>query len=1079
MKKVLLSTHSLIEYAGAEINIYSLALQFKKMGYYVEIATFQYDYPIKTLFEKEDISVKNILHESPRYTEYDLIWSQHTPTLQFLIFDLNIAAIRIIYSSLSPFEPLEAPPVYVNCLSLCLANSRETKDMLIKEQVKKELIEVFPNFAPEEFINTSKQYYRQHIEKICIVTNHLSDDLKNAVEELKINNIHVDIYGINHNQTFITPEILLEYDAVISIGKTVQYAMVLGLPIYCYDIHGGPGWINTKNYDLAKYFNFSGRGFEQYHLEPQKIVTDILEGYNDNLKSINKIKVLAKQEFDLNRNISEILIKIEKSPTVNLSLIKDRYKLLERHNHAFLREYEYNNYRKKLVEDNGIYISQLENNITNLKENISNLEQTNSILLDEKNKIMNDLNKLEEELKNSNVQVKSLMREMEVLTEKYNHIEKEYIEFTNSTKVELDQKEKNNIYLLELIEEKNQLIYKITNSRAWRLAEKYRINKNRVKKVIKDPKLIIKKIRKQGKDFGKAVIVDKNQDNLIEQNQPLVSVVIPIYDRTDVLITSIESILNQTYKNLELILVCDGSPRETIEIVKSYEQDPRVRTFYFLNNSGNAVRGRNKAIKEARGEYLAFQDSDDIAESNRIELSIQYMKEYDADVIYGGWRAIVDGSRKIDLENNQEIFSPDCDYELLKKICVPCQSTVMAKTSALRKVGGLKPEMKYREDHELWLRLAYANFKFKSIPHVLTNLRLHENNLELTFKDNDKHWEELAMEQHKIIRDMKPKIAYVVAGCGISGGLAVVCQHANGLIERGYDVLIITEDNCESIDWFPNLLAPVISIKEVPQNLDIVVATYWTTAYTIDNIPAKKKYYFVQSDESKFFEKDSREAKAARETYQKSHSIITMATWLQNWLEKEFQRDSFYVPNGVDLKVMYNTSPLVKKNNKLRVLLEGPIDVPFKGMEEAFKVVEDLDCEVWCISTAGKPDPKWKCDKFFENVPMANMKQIYSSCDVLLKMSKVESFCLPALEMMACGGTCVINRFTGIDEFVVDNYNALVVDLGDIEGAKNAIQSLIDDTELRERLKKNALETAQKWSWERTIDNLEKIYYMH
>ena len=81
--------------------------------------------------------------------------------------------------------------------------------------------------------------------------------------------------------------------------------------------------------------------------------------------------------------------------------------------------------------------------------------------------------------------------------------------------------------------------------------------------------------------------------------------------------------------------------------------------------------------------------------------------------------------------------------------CVPCQSTVMASRDALIEVGGFNPRMKYREDHELWLRLAYFGYKFKSIKKILTNLRLHKGNLELKYKSNDQYWYNLMLQLYK------------------------------------------------------------------------------------------------------------------------------------------------------------------------------------------------------------------------------------------------------------------------------------------------------------------------------------------
>jgi len=138
--------------------------------------------------------------------------------------------------------------------------------------------------------------------------------------------------------------------------------------------------------------------------------------------------------------------------------------------------------------------------------------------------------------------------------------------------------------------------------------------------------------------------------------------------------------------------------------------------------------------------------------------------------------------------------------------------------------------------------------------------------------------------------------------------------------------------------------------------------------------------------------------------------------------------------------------------------------------------VNGLDCEVWCISSAGTPKPGWRCDQFFSKVPMEQMKYIYSSCDILLKMSRVEGFFGPPMEMMACGGTCVVGNVTGYDEYIVDGYNALVVNLGDVQGAHDALKRLIEDPELRNTLAKNGIKTAQEWGWDGSIDSLEKIF---
>jgi glycosyltransferase involved in cell wall biosynthesis len=559
-----------------------------------------------------------------------------------------------------------------------------------------------------------------------------------------------------------------------------------------------------------------------------------------------------------------------------------------------------------------------------------------------------------------------------------------------------------------------------------------------------------------------------------------VSIGIPIWDRTSELKESIDSILNQSYENLELILVTDGSPPETLEIIRQYENNPKVKIFYYYNNSGSPVRGRNKAIREATGEYFAFQDSDDIADINRIKTSVEYIKKYNIQGVYGGWRAKLDGSRKdTNLTNNQEIFSPDCDIEMMKEICVPCQSTVMINTKILQELGELKTNMKYREDHELWLRFMNNGFKFKSIPKILTNLRIHKGNAELIYKGEDTHWEKELQREYIKETSLKPKIAYIIPSTGIGGGLAVIIQHANRLIQRGYDVILLSTDGNENIKW-TECYAQVVSIwtdkRYYFENIDLLIATFYDTVQYLDTIKSTRKAYFVQSDERRFVGKDEIETiNRIQETYCKDLEFFTEAIWIQKWLKSEFNKDAYYVPNGLDPKLFYKTKPLKKKGKKTRVLIEGPIDIWFKGMYDAYYSVKDLDVELWIVSSSGAPPTYWRYDKFFEKVPISKMAEIYSSCDIFLKMSRVEGFFGPPLEAMACGCVPIVSKVTGYSEYIVDNENALVVEIGDTDGARKALQSLIDNSELYKKLLRNAQKTVSMWNWERSIDFLEKL----
>ena len=329
-----------------------------------------------------------------------------------------------------------------------------------------------------------------------------------------------------------------------------------------------------------------------------------------------------------------------------------------------------------------------------------------------------------------------------------------------------------------------------------------------------------------------------------------------------------------------------------------------------------------------------------------------------------------------------------------------------------------------------------------------------------------------------------PTMVIILPSQGISGGTMVLCEHAHRLMNAGYNVVFVDTvlgGVQFSLDWFPKPLPDVVNFRMIgfDQPVDFAMATHWTTALLVGDFPARRRLYFVQSDETRFSKPGTLDWLLTRDTYAQPFEYIVIAKWLQAWLWKEFGQESRYVPYGLDPELFWPDKPLEPKGKKLRVLLEGAISYPFKGMKEAFEVVHDVDCEVWCVSSDGRPKPGWKYDRFFHQVPFGQMRRIYSSCDVLIKMSKMEGFFLPPLEMMACGGTVITNKVSGYDEYIVDGVNGLVVEAGDCAAARERLLTLIHDRELLERLKKAGPETAKQWRWERSGEVMRDVLSGH
>ncbi|WP_417692159.1 glycosyltransferase [Roseibium sp.] len=576
-------------------------------------------------------------------------------------------------------------------------------------------------------------------------------------------------------------------------------------------------------------------------------------------------------------------------------------------------------------------------------------------------------------------------------------------------------------------------------------------------------------------DPWNGIAIDPTSTNPLDLSSktPIVSVIIPIYDRVAELEEAIESILGQTISAFELLLVTDGSPEPTMAVVNKYRKHPKVRIFEFPTASGNAVRGRNKGILEARGEFIAFLDSDDIAFPDRLEKSLVYLQQSGADVVYGAWEALIDGTRDIpDIRNGQVIQSPNATLALLEKHCVPSQSTVMLRKSALQAAGPLKRSMEYREDHELWARLAFHGAQFRALREPLVKIRLHAGNNELNFKSNDDVWFARFKQEYKRPALHPKKIVFVIPGASINGGIAVVLRHAHMLADQGHDVSIVNVGRVGNLsDWYPNVQVPVIHYVTAPRycfdNIDMLFATGWQTANYLNAFEAKRKLYFVQSDERRFSDNPKVKKKIA-DTYRIDCEYLTEAKWIQAFLKDEFGQESYYVPNGLDLSVFHERAPLVSRSERLRILIEGPVVIPFKGVADAYHAVEGLDADIWLISSAGKPEPDWKLDRFFEAVHFSRMHEVYAACDIFIKMSRIEGFFGPPMEAMACGCSVVVSKVTGYEEYIEHEHNALVVEMGDIQGARKAVQRLIDDNALRQKLIENGHKTAADWTWEKS-----------
>lgn len=187
----------------------------------------------------------------------------------------------------------------------------------------------------------------------------------------------------------------------------------------------------------------------------------------------------------------------------------------------------------------------------------------------------------------------------------------------------------------------------------------------------------------------------------------MISVIIPVYNRRQLLPEAVRSVLLQSYGDLELLVLDDGSTDGTPESLEPFLSDPRLR-FFQLEHSGMPGAVRNRGVEWARGEWIAFLDSDDIWLPEKLKMQTEQLE---SEAKQGIVRPLIHG-REIWLRGNKVISqkgqrhrrSGDIFSDALVK-CIIGPSTVLLRRDLYLSLGGFREDMDIVEDYELWLRI--------------------------------------------------------------------------------------------------------------------------------------------------------------------------------------------------------------------------------------------------------------------------------------------------------------------------------------------------------------------------------------
>lgn len=217
-------------------------------------------------------------------------------------------------------------------------------------------------------------------------------------------------------------------------------------------------------------------------------------------------------------------------------------------------------------------------------------------------------------------------------------------------------------------------------------------------------------------------------------NNPLVSVIMPVYNAERTLSQSVDSVLVQTFKDFELIIVNDGSTDSTGEILNKLS-DERINIISIQNSGPSAAR--NEGIRFAKGKYLSFIDSDDLWTKDKLEK--QYTKlrnQPECDVVYS-WTIFIDENGRYIHPLKPVRYQGNVYEKMLINNFVGSGSNILVTRRSIESSGYFNPDLKYGEEWELLIRLS-KNYKFTVVDEYQIFYRQNPNSLSSSVTDMEK-----------------------------------------------------------------------------------------------------------------------------------------------------------------------------------------------------------------------------------------------------------------------------------------------------------------------------------------------------
>ncbi len=244
-------------------------------------------------------------------------------------------------------------------------------------------------------------------------------------------------------------------------------------------------------------------------------------------------------------------------------------------------------------------------------------------------------------------------------------------------------------------------------------------------------------------------------------DEPLVTVLMPVYNAQKYLRPALESILNQTYKNLEILIINDGSTDNSEQIILSYK-DPRIR--YIKQENAGVGETLRRGVELAKGKFIRRMDADDITTPDSIEIQVNFLLKHPEFGMVAAQQCHITENGKV--AKSKTIPRPEwfdgkdfrildfSDFQLGKAVPIVHGTAMFYRKLALE-VGNYRPWFRVAEDYDLWLRIMERS-KIAVLNKCLYHLRIHGSSATSKYSDVLKFYDQKAIEFAQIRRSGKP-----------------------------------------------------------------------------------------------------------------------------------------------------------------------------------------------------------------------------------------------------------------------------------------------------------------------------------